>query len=327
MPMSFGQQPLIQQPGFYEETLALVISYEIDYDVAQRLMPTWIGADGKRYGIRPRRVRNGKPVLSFTSARIRGVNALSWRNYNALVVNLSAEFIGEHPWISNGEAYDGARGHFQALVLENDAWACMLGREALGVPKLYTDIPDPWLIGGNAKLARFAVKDRTRRRFVTGKAALATVPPRLLALMSAGTEAPASAAEPDGDWGVAQRFNPHLGGIIWKYFPHPNFSDADLSYAGMYYGGPTLVPGDPGTELASFDPLMVGVGRIRLKSLLPRQFPECFQAVNKLKQLMEQHCTPFAPNAMLLRYPHYVLAGHRMDGPVMPTTAKVTMPV
>lgn len=56
MPIGFGQQPLVQRPGFYEETVALVVNYEIDHDAAQGLMPIWTGADGKRYGVRPWRI-------------------------------------------------------------------------------------------------------------------------------------------------------------------------------------------------------------------------------------------------------------------------------
>lgn len=61
-------------------------------------------------------------------------------DYNIVGVNLAAVFNGKK---------DHVAGVYAAVLWENNTFPILIGRELLGAPKLYAEIPDPWLEGNN----------------------------------------------------------------------------------------------------------------------------------------------------------------------------------
>ena len=66
--------------------------------------------------------------------RYRKVDFLAGRGYNVLRVNLAAAFRGRR---------DHVAGQYAAMLWENNSIPILGGREFLGAPKVYADIPDP----------------------------------------------------------------------------------------------------------------------------------------------------------------------------------------
>src|SRR4030042_1090720 len=80
------------------------------------------------------------PVVTVYCQMCRQVDFMSGRGYNIVGVNLAAVFNGKK---------DHFAGSYAAVLWENDALPIITGREQLGAPKLYADIPDPQQEGDN----------------------------------------------------------------------------------------------------------------------------------------------------------------------------------
>jgi len=120
MPLSFG--PLGgQKVCHYGDVTTLSILYVTDKDALAALLPEpFQPAD--------------EPVVTLFCQVYRQVDFMAGGGYNIVGVNLSAVFDGKK---------DHFQGNYAAIVWENDTIPIITGRELLGAPKLFADIPDP----------------------------------------------------------------------------------------------------------------------------------------------------------------------------------------
>ncbi len=105
----------------FGDWLALQMRYVTDAGALAALLPR---------GFVPAR----EPVVSISCMAAKQVEFMAGRGYNILAVNLAAEFHGHKDHIA---------GSYAAAVWENDAIPIVIGREILGTPALYADIPEP----------------------------------------------------------------------------------------------------------------------------------------------------------------------------------------
>ena len=84
----------------------------------------------------------GEPVVSVFVAYLNGIEWLAGRGYNILGVCWPAAFNGER---------DHVTGSFLSVLWENLADAIFTGREELGFSKIYCEIPDPIVLGGQTQ--------------------------------------------------------------------------------------------------------------------------------------------------------------------------------
>jgi len=76
----------------------------------------------------------GDPVVMVFYMQCRKVNLLAGGGYNLMGLNLSTSFRGEK---------DSEDGYYCLVLWENHCYPIIRGRELLGAPKLFADIPDP----------------------------------------------------------------------------------------------------------------------------------------------------------------------------------------
>ncbi len=131
MPAHFGPLPDLRASGHgdltYGELTQFSVLYSTNKDAIAALLPhPFEPADD--------------PVVTVYCQMCRQVNFLAGRGYNIVGVNLAAVFNGKKDHIAGGYA---------AVLWENDAIPIIIGREQLGAPKLYGDIPDPQQEGNN----------------------------------------------------------------------------------------------------------------------------------------------------------------------------------
>ncbi|UCC61043.1 MAG: acetoacetate decarboxylase family protein [Dehalococcoidia bacterium] len=81
-----------------------------------------------------------EPIVTVYCQVFREVDFLAGRGYNVVGVNLAAVFNGKK---------DNFTGNYAAILWENDTIPIITGRELLGAPKFYADIPDPQKEGNN----------------------------------------------------------------------------------------------------------------------------------------------------------------------------------
>ncbi|RJP75265.1 MAG: hypothetical protein C4532_00625 [Candidatus Abyssobacteria bacterium SURF_17] len=110
----------------YEDNTAITIMYVTDREAVAALLPP---------GFTP----TDPCVVSVAFVMCRGVDYMAGGGYNLVNVNVSARFEGKR---------DKAEGNFALVLWENDFFPIMLGREVLGAPKLYAEIPDAWMRDG-----------------------------------------------------------------------------------------------------------------------------------------------------------------------------------
>ena len=120
MPANFG--PLSsQRVCHYGDVTQLTILYLTDKDALAAYLPEpYEPAD--------------EPIVTVYCQVFRDVDFLAGRGYNVVGVNLAAVFNGKK---------DNFIGNYAAVLWENDTIPIITGRELLGAPKLYADIPDP----------------------------------------------------------------------------------------------------------------------------------------------------------------------------------------
>jgi len=76
---------------------------------------------------------DGRPIVTVTIGYMKEINWLAGRGYNVVGVRFPAAYCGREGRVS---------GAFTAVVWENLADPILSGREDLGWPKLYADIPE-----------------------------------------------------------------------------------------------------------------------------------------------------------------------------------------
>jgi len=84
-------------------------------------------------------IPDGAPRIEISVAYLSGVGWLAGRGYNILRVRIPAVFAGADAHI---------RGFFIAVLWENLCDAIITGREELGWPKIYGEIPDATVLDG-----------------------------------------------------------------------------------------------------------------------------------------------------------------------------------
>jgi hypothetical protein len=153
---------------------------------------------------------DGEPVVTVYSAYLKQCDWLAGRGYNALGVTLPVVFHGKR---------DRAVGNLVTVLWENLTDPILTGREELGAPKIYADIPDPMTFQESTRCTAswmgFKFVDLTLRNM------------RLLAPEEAS----------------AQMGKRKVDGYIWcKYIPRTgDWGEPDVSYVTLTEGaGPTV---------------------------------------------------------------------------------------
>ena len=126
MPANFG--PIRRQDALrYQEVTRIHISYVTDKDALAACLPE------------PFEPADEPLVILFCQVG-RGVDFMAGGGYNIVGINLAAVFKGKK---------DRVAGTYSAVLWENDTYPILIGRELLGAPKLYAEIPDPWIEGNH----------------------------------------------------------------------------------------------------------------------------------------------------------------------------------
>ncbi len=80
----------------------------------------------------------GEPIVSVYTRYKKNIQWLGGRGYNVVNVSFPAVFKGKN---------DTVAGDFASVVWENLTEPILTGREELGCPKIFADIPDPMEVG------------------------------------------------------------------------------------------------------------------------------------------------------------------------------------
>ncbi len=119
MPVSIPQRPL--KAGVFEDVWTLATAYRTDRDALAALLPLpFEPAD--------------ETVVTVHYSQCLKVNMLAGGGYNLMGVDLATFFNGRQ---------DQMHGNYSLVMWENLMNPVMRGRELLGVPKLFGDVPDP----------------------------------------------------------------------------------------------------------------------------------------------------------------------------------------
>jgi hypothetical protein len=212
----------------YEDNTAITISYVTERDAVTPLLPPGFEA-------------TAPAVISVNFVMCRGVDYMAGRGYNLVSVNVSARFEGER---------DKAHGNFALVLWENDFFPIMLGREVLGAPKLYADIPDAWMRDG-------------KRGFNASEYGTLLLEGEVWDLKKLSEEEMRALSEGN------------TGGIWmgWKYIPSCDLRGADVSNATALPSG-----GEPRE-------IFVGKGTLTFHEVTWEEAPLSFRAVNTLRKL------------------------------------------
>jgi len=119
MPVEFGSS-MVPENTTWGEVLSIGVNFETDPEVLKRFIPS--------------KLKLASPLVTVYQNTYKNCNFLAGRGYNYFGVSFEVE--GD----SNGEI---KRGVFLPVCWMNDAFAIIGGREGLGFPKLYADMPDP----------------------------------------------------------------------------------------------------------------------------------------------------------------------------------------
>ena len=137
-PTKIYQMPLIMGPLYDKENLPgipypaienIAIQFQTDREAAKNLVPDC-------YEVYK------KPIVTVVFGYFGGLDFLAGGGYNIAAVQISARFDGEQ---------DHIEGDYIPIMFENKTMPILGGREYLGVPKLYADIP-PFKIMPNGNL-------------------------------------------------------------------------------------------------------------------------------------------------------------------------------
>ena len=81
---------------------------------------------------------SGEPVVTVAGNYLTEIEWLAGRGYNIISITLPASFNGEE---------DHVTGNFMPVLWENLADPIITGREELGFPKIYCELPEPTVLG------------------------------------------------------------------------------------------------------------------------------------------------------------------------------------
>jgi len=128
MPTGFGPTRT-ENVAHYGSVTTLTILYQTDKDALAALLPEPFEPPDN-------------PEVTVYCQMCRQVDFMAGRGYNLVGVNLSAVFNGKKDRFAFPVNY-------AAVLWENDTFPIIHGREVLGAPKIYADIPDPQRHGNN----------------------------------------------------------------------------------------------------------------------------------------------------------------------------------
>lgn len=111
--------------GVFPENLVYRITFRTDGERLAALLPAGIGLDGAS-------------LVHFVYRHSEHLDWIDGGELNLVGVCVAAVFRGK----------DEARGMYWPVLWENDCMAVILGREIMGVAKLYADITNPLRVGG-----------------------------------------------------------------------------------------------------------------------------------------------------------------------------------
>ncbi len=194
MPANFG--PIRRQDVLhYQDVTRINISYVTDKDALAALLPQpFEPAD--------------EPLVILYCQVGRGVDFMAGGGYNIVGINLAAVFNGKKDHVS---------GAYSAVLWENDTFPILIGRELLGAPKLFAEIPDPWVEGN-------------RRHFYCSEYGTKLIEGEVKNITPAD-DALARKIEQDAKkayW------------MCWKYIPRADWKGAELSHPTAMQSIPTI---------------------------------------------------------------------------------------
>jgi len=121
MPVILGPVANRTKGAKYESVEMLSLQFKTDHDSVKALLPK---------GYEPADVPTANIAFSFYD----GVDFMAGKGYNVVFVVLAAKYAGKT---------DNLEGDYVLVILENDTVPIISGRELLGAPKFYADIPSP----------------------------------------------------------------------------------------------------------------------------------------------------------------------------------------
>lgn len=227
MPANFGPWRAVEV-GHYSQITQITVSYVTDKDKLAKLLPKpFEPADN--------------PTVSYTLQVCNGCDFLAGRGYNLITVDLAAVFTGKK---------DHLQGGYASVLWESDTYPIILGRELLGAPKIYGQIPDPSFDKGTW---RFSCSEYGNKML---DAEIKNLQP-----LSDEMCKQASDASGNGNW------------MLWRYLPKMGLKGSEVSY-------PTVVK-----SKAVIHKAWIGEGTIKLYQVTFEQAPISHQIIKGLKNL------------------------------------------
>ena len=194
---------------------------------------------------------NGDPVVAVEFAYLKNIAWLAGRGYNTLGVRIPVIYKGETETVE---------GSFLAVLWENLADPIIVGREQLGYPKIYAEMPEVIMDGNKMRCSaswlgfKFADLEFTPE---------VTLPPEQVMKLMKG--------RPVGDGLIMSKYMPRTGG---------DWNEADASYFTM-----TPFPARAHIELPADTPapvMTMGEGSFKFHPAEWEDMPTQYHIVNGL---------------------------------------------
>jgi acetoacetate decarboxylase len=229
MPCHFDDWSLDpRSSGWYHDVTAMVVAYLTDREMVQKYLPAPFELDEE-------------PIITVASVMNRDIDWLAGWGYNLVTVNLSAVYKSEDQPI---------HAPYCLVMWENMTDPILSGRELLGVPKIYADIPDHQQIGGAWYTRASHFGNKIMDMSIEGLTRL-----------------------PDENLKEINQAGKESALFGWKYFPATGQPGASVSH-------PTLFPSESITKEA-----WMGKGKIQWQHLTWEQNPTQFHIVNAIADL------------------------------------------
>ncbi len=229
MPGNFGPRPIGKATGYYHDVTSITVSYLTDRDKLAAYLPE------------PFEVGQ-EPIVVIYYAMNKEVDWLAGHSYNLIGVNASAVFKGDVDYLT---------GYYMLVWWENLTDPILTGREILGVPKIYADIPDHSIIGGQWRVVASHFGHKIVDLMVDN--------------LNPVTKEQIKQGEKDMEG------KDHVMG--WRYIPQTTSVGAEISQ-------PVLFPVD-----RTFKEVWVGQGEVAWQHLTWEQNPMQYHIVNALADL------------------------------------------
>ena len=121
MPLVLGPVADRNKGTTYESVEMLSLQYKTEYESARMLLPECYELEDN-------------PTATLAFCFYDGVDYMAGRGYNIVMMLLNTKFTGKT---------DRLDGDYVIVIMENDTIPILTGRELLGAPKIFADIPSP----------------------------------------------------------------------------------------------------------------------------------------------------------------------------------------